>query len=82
MSKQKSKVKTRKLKPDGRLNPQDIFNLTKVEEHAFRRAARDEEKQKKKDFQVGGEMDFTEDFKIGEAGLSLRYAKSLFPSLG
>ena len=82
MSKQKNKVRTRVLKTGGKLILRDCFNLTKAQKHEFMKAAREEEQQKKKDFQVGGMMDFTADFKIGEAGLSLRYVRSLYPKMG
>ena len=71
MSKQKNKVKTRKLKPDGKLNPNDVFNLNKAEKRAFIKAAREEEQQKKKDFQVGGI------FEIGAAKMSLKSVRSM-----
>ena len=80
--KKKHRYENGRLKPSGKLNPKDYFNLTKEQERAFREAARDEQQQKKKDFKVGGVMDFTADFKIGEAGLSLRYVRSLYPKMG
>ena len=57
MKKQKQKkhrYEKGKLKPDGRLKPGEIFRLTKDEDLAFRKAAREEREQKKKDFKVGG----------------------------
>lgn len=66
-----------KPKPCGKLNPADYFNLTKEQAREFREAAFKDEQQNKKDFQVGGVMDFTMDFKIGEAGISLDSVKKL-----
>jgi len=79
MKKQKkSQSEKGELKPDGKLNPEDCFILTKEQEFAFRKAAFQEEQQRKKDFKIGGVMDF----KLGEAGVSIWFVRNLFPSLG
>ena len=71
MSKQKSKVKKSELKPGGKLSLEEVFNLNKAEKRAFIKAAREEEQQKKKDFQVGGI------FEIGAAKMSLKSVRSM-----